>query len=48
MEVTTCTHMVPIAFQWVGWLLGISYVRHLEVAHGITQCKTIRETTKII
>jgi hypothetical protein len=38
--------MVPIASQWVGWLLGISYARYLEVAHGITQCKTTREITK--
>jgi hypothetical protein len=38
--------MVPIAFQWVACLLGISYARHLEVAHGITQCKTTRETKK--
>ncbi len=46
MEATTCTHMVPITSHWVGWLLGISYARHLEVAHGTTQCKIIRETTK--
>ncbi len=47
-SITTCTHMVPIAYQCVGWLVGISYAIYLEVAHGITQCKTTRETTKAI
>jgi hypothetical protein len=40
--------MVPIASQWVGWLLGISYARHLEATHGTTQIKPTRETTKTI
>jgi len=37
-----------IASQWVGWLFRISYARYLEIAHGTTQCKTTRETTKTI